>query len=223
MAILKTPMVKKSIDLMVFDLDGTLVASGKDLAGAVNFALREIGLPLKKEAEIISFVGDGVRKLIERAAGINKEDILEKALEIFSEYYEEHLLDNTRLYPHVLDVLNKFSGKTKVVLTNKRHKYAKSIAQGLNIEMHFDDIIGADTFPYQKPDARLIDNLLAKYDIDRKKAVMIGDGINDILLAKNSGILSVAYLSGLGKRDDLLAAQADYYCESMDEIVSLFV
>ncbi len=209
--------------MMVFDLDGTLVASGADLAAAVNFTLGKIGLPLKRKEEILGFVGDGVRKLIERAAAVNQEEILKKALEIFSEYYEEHLLDNTRLYPQVLDVLNNFSGKIKVILTNKRHKYTMSIVKGLNIDVHFDDIIGADTFPYQKPDARLIAYLLAKYDIDKRKAVMIGDGINDILLAKNSGILSVAYLNGLGKREDLLAAQADYYCESMGEIVSLFV
>ena len=208
--------------MMVFDLDGTLVASGTDLAAAVNFTLGKIGLPLKRKEEVLGFVGDGVRKLLERAAAVNQEEILEQALEIFSEYYEEHLLDSTRLYPHVLDVLNNFSGKTKVIVTNKRHKYTMSIVQGLNIDAHFDDIIGADTFPYQKPDARLIAHLLAKYDIDKSKAVMIGDGINDILLAKNSGILSVAYLSGLGKKEDLLTAQADYYCESMDEIVSLF-
>ncbi len=209
--------------MMVFDLDGTLVASGADLAAAVNFTLGKIGLPLKRKEEILGFVGDGVRKLMERAAAVNQEEILEKALEIFSEYYEEHLLDNTRLYPQVLDVLNNFSGKTKVIVTNKRHKYTMSIVRGLNIVQHFDDIIGADTFPYQKPDARLIENLLARYGIDKRKAVMIGDGINDILLAKNSGIFSVACLSGLGKKEDLLAAQADYYCESMEEIISLFV
>ncbi|HPD56529.1 MAG TPA: HAD-IA family hydrolase [Smithellaceae bacterium] len=215
-------MRKKKIDLMGFDLDGTLVASGDDLAAAVNFTLGKIGLPLKRNEEIMGFVGDGVRKLLERAAAVNQEKILEKALEIFSDYYEKHLLDSTRLYPHVLDVLNNYSGKTKVVVTNKRYKYAMSIVQGLSIDMHFDDIIGADTFPYQKPDARLVAHLLNKYNIDKSKAVMIGDGINDILLAKNSGILSVAHLSGLGKKEDLLAAQADYYCESMDEIVSLF-
>ena len=213
----------KNIDLMVFDLDGTLISSGKDLAAAVNFTLRKIGLPLKHEREIIGFVGDGVRKLIERAVGSARERDVEKALAIFSEYYEEHLLDTTSLYPGVADMLNNFSDKTKVILTNKRYKYTLTIIRGLKVEECFADVIGADTFPYQKPDARLIDHLLHRYGVAKSRAVMIGDGINDILLAKNSGILSVACLHGLGKKEELVAAQADYYCKRITEINSLFV
>ena len=76
--------------------------------------------------------------------------------------------------------------------------------------------------PYKKPDKRLVDYLLHKYNKEKEKTVIIGDGINDIALAKNSGILSCAYLNGLGKRKDLLAADADYYCENLLEINSLF-
>ena len=84
------------------------------------------------------------------------------------------------------------------------------------------EIIGDGSFPYRKPDHRLVDYLLDKYTMEKEKVVIIGDGINDIALAKNSGIFSCAYLNGLGKPEDLLAANADYYCEKLSEISSLF-
>jgi len=213
----------KKIDLMIFDLDGTIVSSGADLARAINYTLKELGLPQRTETEIIGFVGDGVKNLIEKALGNQEGSVVDEALAIFSDYYSEHLVENTKLYPHVLDVLKNFAKKTKVILTNKRHKFSLSITRGLKIDKYFEDIIGADSMPYKKPDARLIDYLLNKYSVEKDKVVMIGDGINDIYLAKNSGILSVVFLNGLGNRDDLLAECADYYCESLKEINSLFI
>jgi len=213
----------KKIDLMIFDLDGTLVSSGTDLAVAVNYTLKELGLPPRPEKEIIGFVGDGIRKLIQRSLGDLREGFVDNALKIFTDYYSEHLLDNTNLYPDVLDVLTNFADKTKIILTNKRYEFTLKIVRGLNLENHFNEIIGADTLPYQKPDARLIDYLLHKYEVKKDKTVMIGDGINDIYVAKNAGIISAAYLNGLGSKDDLLAAKADYYCESLLELNSLFI
>ncbi len=213
----------KKIDLMIFDLDGTLVSSGTDLAVAVNYTLKELGLPQRTKKEIIGFVGDGVRKLIERALGDRQEKLVDNALEIFTDYYREHLLDNTKLYPNVTDVLTNFADKTKIILTNKRYEFTIKIAKALKLEKHFHEIIGVDTLPYQKPDGRLIDYLLDKYRVEKDKTVMIGDGINDIYVAKNAGIISAAYLNGLGFKDDLLAAKADYYCESLWELNSLFI
>src|SRR4030065_472733 len=174
----------KKLDLMIFDLDGTLVSSGTDLAVAVNYTLKELGLPPRTEKEIIGFVGDGVRKLIEKSLGDLREGVVDKALKIFTDYYSDHLLDNTNLYPDVLDVLTNFADKTKIILTNKRYELTLKIARALNLENHFHQIIGADTLPYQKPDARLIDYLLHKYEAEKDKTVMIGDGINDIYVAK---------------------------------------
>ncbi len=92
----------------------------------------------------------------------------------------------------------------------------------MNIESYFAEIIGADSTPYQKPDPRLIDYLLNKYGTAKKKTVIIGDGVNDIAIAKNSGIMSCSYLNGLGNRQDLLSLKADYYCDSLLEVNLLF-
>lgn len=212
----------KQIDLMIFDFDGTLVSSGADLALAINYTLVSLKLRKRTKKEIIGFVGDGVRKLMERALGSDHVQYLEPAMNIFADYYGRHLLDNTRLYPHVLDILKHFENTKKVILTNKRHKYTLAIAQGLNIAKYFVEIIGADSMPFQKPDKHLMDYLLNKYGAEKKRTVIIGDGVNDIMTAKNSDTLSCAYLNGLGNRQQLLSLNADYYCESLMEINLLF-
>ena len=98
----------KKVDLMIFDLDGTLVSSGADLIQSINYTLNALKLKEKSEKEILSFVGDGVRKLIERALGQDHIKYHEEAMIIFTDYYGKHLLDNTVLYPQVEDVLNNF-------------------------------------------------------------------------------------------------------------------
>jgi phosphoglycolate phosphatase len=212
----------KKVDLMVFDFDGTLVSTGADLIQAINYTLNALKLKKRREKEILSFVGDGISKLIERALGQDHIKYHEEAMSIFSEYYRQHLLDNTKLYPQAEEVLKNFENMTKAILTNKRYNFTLAIAQGLNIAKYFVEIIGADSAPFQKPDRRVIDYLLNKYGVAKENTLIIGDGINDIAVAKNSGILSCAYLNGLGNRQDLLSLNADYYCDDLLEINSLF-
>jgi phosphoglycolate phosphatase len=212
----------KKIDLMIFDFDGTLVSSGADLINSINYTLNALKLEKRREREIISFVGNGINNLIERALGQNHIKYHEEALKIFTDYYGKHLLDNTGLCPRVEEVLKNFENKTKIILTNKRYNFTLAIAQGLDIARYFVEIIGADSTPFQKPDRRVIDYILNKYEVVKEKTLIIGDGINDIAVAKNSGILSCACLNGLGNRQDLLNLNADYYCEDLLEMNSLF-
>ena len=212
----------KKVELMIFDLDGTLVSSGADLIQSINYTLNTLKLKEKPEKEILSFVGDGVKKLIEKVLGQDHIKYYEEAMIIFTDYYGKHLLDNTGLCPQVEEVLNNFVNKTKIILTNKRYNFTSAIAQGLKIAKYFVEIIGADSTPFKKPDRRVIYYILNKYAVAKEKTLIIGDGINDIAVAKNSGILSCAYLSGLGNRQDLLNLNADYYCEDLLKINSLF-
>ena len=123
----------KKVDLMIFDLDGTLVSSGADLIQSINYTLNALKLKEKPEKEILSFVGDGVRKLIEKVLGQDHIKYREEAMIIFTDYYSNHLLDNTVLSPQVEAVLNNFKNKTKIILTNKLYNFTLAIAQGLNI------------------------------------------------------------------------------------------
>jgi phosphoglycolate phosphatase len=212
----------KSVDLMIFDLDGTLVTSGPDIAASVNDTLATLGLPAIEEAMILEFVGDGVKKLIERSLGPALQVRIEEALIIFSRHYEEHMLDTTTLYPGVIEVLRHFHEKKKVVLTNKRHRFAAAMINALRLTHCFDDILGADSTPYIKPDARLAGLLLTRFGARPDRTVIIGDGVNDILLAKHAGLLSCALLNGLTGRETLLNLKPDYSCEHLPEITSIF-
>lgn len=212
----------KKVDLLIFDFDGTLVETGTDLVQAINYMLKALRLPERPAAEIISFVGNGINSLIEKALGEGRAELVENALDIFTQYYSDHLLDNARLYHQVEDVLIHFAGKEKIILTNKRYKYTIPIARGLDIEKYFVEIIGSDSTPYKKPDARVVDIILNKYGTAKEKTVIIGDGVNDILVARNSGILCCAYLNGLGDRQELLSMDADYYVENHSEVITLF-
>ncbi len=212
----------KKVDLMIFDFDGTIVDTGEDLVSSVNHTLASMRLDVRPHEEIIGFVGDGVKKLIERSLGEKHQDRLEEAMKIFGSHYEKHLLDKTVLYPQIEDVLKYFNHKMKVILTNKRYHLTVAIARGLHVDRYFMEIVGADSTPFLKPDRRPVDYLLEKYNVAPQKAVMIGDGANDIGVAKNAGIISCAYLNGLGGREKLLALGADYYCENLNEINSLF-
>ncbi|MBA4398090.1 MAG: hypothetical protein C0394_12010 [Syntrophus sp. (in: bacteria)] len=212
----------KSVDLMIFDLDGTLVTSGKDIAASVSYTLAEMGLPALDETRILTFIGDGVKKLIERSLGPALQARFEEALGLFSRHYEEHMLDSTTLYPEVAEVLRHFHEKKKIVLTNKRHRFAVDMCAALQLTPCFDDILGADSTPYIKPDARLADALLARFHARPERTVIVGDGVNDILLAKNAGLISCALLNGLTGRETLLNLNPDYSCEHLSEITKTF-
>lgn len=212
----------KKVDLMIFDFDGTLADTGADLVTSVNYTLTAMRLNTRTPQEILSFVGDGIKKLIERALEEDHHNRLNEAMNIFTGHYEKHLLDQTVLYPHIEDVLKFFNHKMKVILTNKRHHLALAIARGLRIDRYFMEIVGADSTPYQKPDQRVVEYLLERYNVAPQKAVIIGDGVNDIAVAKNAGISSCAYLNGLGDREALIQMKADFYCENILEVNALF-
>ncbi len=212
----------REVDLLIFDLDGTLAATGDDLAGAVNYTLRNLGLGELDRQLILSYVGDGVQELIRRTLGPDRQEAFTAAMPVFLEYYGEHLLDRTLLYPGVREVLACFAGKRKVVISNKRQDFTTRIIEGLGIAHNFDDVVGGDRHPYKKPDARLATRYLEKYGIIPSRAAVVGDGPNDILLAKNAGMVSCAFLNGLIDRAKLLPLRPDLTCENLTELCRLF-
>lgn len=210
------------VEFLIFDLDGTLAATGKDLVTAVNYTMEALGLATLDHKSVISFVGDGVEELIKRALGEKNKESFAQAMKIFLEYYGDHLLDQTVLCPGAKECLNYFSAKRKVVISNKRQDFTARIVQGLGIAPFFEDVVGGDVMPYKKPDPRLVEPYLKRFNVSREQTVIVGDGHNDILLAKNAGVRSCACLNGLVHRDKLLKLQPDYVCESLLELSELF-
>lgn len=211
------------IDLMVFDFDGTLVNSGGDIASSVNYTLNALHFPIIGKDEIISYIGDGVQKLMERSMGKNNQHLFDDALRIFSDHYAKHMLDTTTLCDSVIEVLEHFGKKKKLIVTNKRKYFTVAMADAFHISHYFEDIIGADSTPYKKPDPRLLIPLITKYGVDNGNTVVIGDGVNDVMLAKYSSVLSCALVNGLTPRNILGSLNPDFTCEGLSELKSLFM
>ena len=212
----------KPIDLFIFDLDGTLADTARDLVESVNHTLNALAFPGLEAETIIGYVGDGTEALMLRSLGPERQERVREALTIFSAHHEEHLLDHTVLYPGVFSCLEHFRLKKKVVLSNKNQTFTERIVRALGIEDCFLKVMGGDAMPFMKPDARLLPPLLQTFAARPERTVIVGDGRNDILLAKNAGILSCACLRGLTKREILLDLQPDFACENLAELPNLF-
>jgi len=128
---------KREVDLIFFDLDGTLADTGRDLATSVNYTLTTLGLPALPQEKIRGFIGDGVKELVLRALGEEHNHLFPRAMELFLRHYGEHLLDTTQLYPGVRECLEYFRTKKKVVLSNKRQEFVEKILESLLIRPIF--------------------------------------------------------------------------------------
>lgn len=201
--------------LWVFDLDGTLADTKENIVFITNKTLCDIGFdPLGCEI-IVSFVGDGSRRLLKKCLEYYKcsdDKIYEKALTILFEYYYEYIEEYTYLYHTVEETLAILPG-TKVVLTNKPGKMAKRLLPSLKIDHYFQEIIGGDVPEYLKPNPHYLNYFMQKYPA--KDTYMIGDSVVDIQVAKNAGATSIAVTYGFNPKEDLLLADIiiDEFCE----------
>jgi len=179
------------MDLLIFDLDGTLIDSKLDLAYAVNATRAHMGMgPLKIEL-ISSYVGEGAPVLIRRALGPEApEAAVQEGLEFFLEYYREHKLDHTGLYPGVKESLDRLraAGKRLAILTNKPVAVSRSIVEGLGVSGHFFQVYGGNSFDFKKPHPIGVQKLIAEAGVDRAATLMVGDSSVDVQTARNAGV-----------------------------------
>ncbi|MGH7493854.1 MAG: HAD family hydrolase [bacterium] len=215
-------VVAHNIDLLIFDLDGTLVDTRQDLANAVNFALQQMGKrPLTLE-KVTSLVGDGVRTLLERALAVEGEATLAKALAYFRGFYAGHLSDHSRLYPHMRDVLAHFRAKKKAVLSNKPQEFTYALLERLELLPAFEWVIGGHAGLPLKPDPQALQSILEQSSTPGERAAMIGDGENDILAGKAAGVTTCAVTYGFRPVEKLLALQPDLVAHAPEDLMSLF-
>ena len=179
------------MDLVIFDLDGTLVDSRMDLANAVNAARAHLGKgPLENE-RVYSYVGNGAPLLIRRSLGPQTTEAeIQEALEFFLEYYGEHDLDHTSLYPGVREALDRLhaAGKRMAVLTNKPVRMSRAIVDGLGVGGRFFQVYGGNSFEFKKPNPIGVEALMKEAGVGREDAVMVGDSSVDVHTARNAGI-----------------------------------
>lgn len=211
------------VDLIIFDLDGTLADTKEDIARAVHLTLVELNLPPVPREVVYTYVGDGVKKLIQRAVSqIHHEDAFDRALAVFRRHYLEHLLDTTRFYPGMEEVLDHYARKTLAVVTNKPIEYTHKLLRGLDQERRFAVVLGGDSTPHLKPHPGMILEVLRQTGIDRERAFMIGDMPNDILAARAAGVRVCGVGYGLGDPAAVRAAGPDAFAEKVPALLTLF-
>jgi phosphoglycolate phosphatase len=208
------------MDLLVFDLDGTLIDSKMDLALAVNATRTHMGLGPLDVALVSTYVGNGAPVLIRRALGDQAPEAqVEEALEFFLEYYRAHDLDNTRLYPGVKESLDRLrdAGRHLAVLTNKPVAMSRAIVDGLGIGAHFFRVYGGNSFDFKKPHPIGMETLVAEAAVDRARALMVGDSSVDIQTARNAGVRSCGVTYGFAP-ESLRDPAPDLLVDHMEEL-----
>ncbi len=179
------------MDLLIFDLDGTLIDSKMDLAQAVNATRANLGLPPLDLEQVNSYVGNGAPTLIRKALGPDfSDEEIKKALEYFLEYYRGHLLDHTMLYGGMKECLDQFqaNGVKMAVLTNKPVRISIEILKGLGVADHFFRVYGGNSFEQKKPDPVGVEALIAEAGVPKERTMFVGDSSVDVKTARNAGV-----------------------------------
>jgi phosphoglycolate phosphatase len=194
----------RSIKLVIFDLDGTLIDSRLDLVHSVNAALRHIGRAELPDDLIASYVGDGAPILIQRALGSEATDeaLVRNGLEFFLSYYREHKLDHTTVYPGIAEALaaiqHSANGvqRAMAVLSNKPVNPSRAIVEALGLSPFFSHVYGGNSFPSKKPDPEGVRKLLKESNADAEQAAIVGDSHVDVRTGRNAGLWTIGVTYG---------------------------
>ena len=216
-----TTTKKYAVRGLVFDLDGTLIDSKMDLIHSVNAMLTEMGRAKLSDEVISSYIGHGAPLLVSRAlGGVAKEDELSRGLTYFLDYYEEHKLDNTCLYPETVETLAKLSEQkiAMAVLTNKPVKISVRILEALGVAKYFRLIYGGNSFETKKPDPLGAKAILGEFGIPAGQSMMIGDSEVDIQTARNANMIATAVNYGFGIHDRE-QHPADIYLDRISDLL----
>lgn len=207
-----------SFRLLVFDFDGTLVDTKQDIADSVNRVLNELGLRTLDREILHTFIGKGVNHLMTRSLEGTGYDDLPRAIDAFMRHYEEHLMDQTDLFPNCRETLDYFSNKENTILSNKPTRFISRILEALDCEAPFSTIIGGDLMPAKKPDPGGLLHILEKHQVRPEETLMIGDSLVDVETGKRAGVKTCGVTYGHAGRESLESAQPDWIIDDLFEL-----
>lgn len=203
----------------IFDLDGTLLNTLDDIADSCNHVLQKNGYATRTAGEIRLMIGDGLRKLMERASGVAEPDKLSLLHKEMREYYQAHLDEKTRPYPGVGDLLGRLAGLgfPLAVLSNKAHPFSRSLVRRFFPDIPFQAVEGQrEGFP-PKPDPAGVLRITGIFGQAPAEIGLVGDSRVDMLTAVNSGAFPIGVTWGFRDRDELLAHGAKILLDRPEE------
>lgn len=212
----------------LFDLDGTLVDTSRDISANLNRALNSYGYDQLDHELILSYVGNGAQYLVTKCIQHHEpsvlvdDELVTKIWEKFRDHYREHIIDEAEPYPGVVDFLIK-ENRPMGVISNKPEEFVRGVLNALGLGKHFKFMWGRDTLPVSKPDPQVIRFGIHELGLDEAKAVcMVGDHMVDTRAAKGAGAISVALASGFTPQDQLKEADPDFLFKDFNSFAEVF-
>lgn len=208
--------------LIIFDLDGTLIDSAEDIARSVNEVRAQLELPPLPLADVESCIGNGVRKLLERALPGREGEALDRAHEMYLPIYRRRLLDNTRPYPGVVPALEELDTpeRTLSVLTNKPHRESTLILEGLGLHARFSFVYGGDSFARKKPDPIGVRRLIDDAEATENETLFVGDSAVDLATARRAGVRCCLVTYGI-RPEKTASLEPDFRIDDFSELTSI--
>ena len=215
----------KRPDMVLIDVDGTLVDSVPDLAWCVDAMMRELGMPERGEKRVRHWVGNGVERLVQRALvnqldGEPETELYEKALPIFRELYSENTSKRSCLYDGVKQALDflKTTGVRMGCVTNKASQFTLPLLQDLGVRDYFEIVICGDEVEHKKPHPLPLLMAAEKLGTSPQASMMIGDSMSDVNAARAAEFQIVCMSYGYNHGEDISDYDPDAVIDSMDEI-----
>ncbi|MGE4318031.1 MAG: HAD family hydrolase [Deferribacterales bacterium] len=202
--------------LAIFDLDGTILDTLTDMHECLMDTMRHFSLPLFDKNTTKSYVGDGIRQLVIRAAG--KDSFTDDMETYFRAVYSENMTNNTRViddYACVLEYI-KSSGITAVILSNKIASLTSELAAHYGLDAYFARNYGGDSFGVKKPSPVPVQNIMKEFSASPENTIMIGDNHTDIESGYYAGVKTCFCSFGYG---NLSEVKADFVADKPEEII----
>ena len=214
--------------MILIDVDGTLVDSVPDLAWCVDEMMKSIDMPERGESAVREWVGNGVEKLVRRALSNSledepDEDLFKKAYPVFLELYKDNTCKRSTLYPGVIEALDYFAnqGYKLGCVTNKAEQFTRPLLDQLGLLSRFEVLICGDTLERKKPDPLPLLHAAEHFSVAPEKSLMIGDSISDVKAARAAGFHIVCMSYGYNHGVDIRDAKPDAVIDRMDDISKL--
>lgn len=220
-------MLKKP-QMILIDVDGTLVDSVPDLAYCVDEMMKRLGMPVHGEAKVRNWVGNGVERLVRRALigqldGEPDEALFERAYPVFLDLYAENTSGRSALYPGVEEGLAwmQAAGYRLGCVTNKAAQFTIPLLKDLGVYDRFEIVISGDTLPKKKPDPMPLLHAAEYFGAEPARALMIGDSVSDVKAARAAGFSIVCMSYGYNHGEDIRDSHPDAVIDTMAEIQNL--
>lgn len=209
----------RQLRAVVFDLDGTLVDSRRDIAEAANYALEKAGLATLPQPELESYVGDGAPLLMARAARLDVQDPrTAQMVADFLDYYAAHPVDYTSVMPGTLEALDALESYALGVCTNKPRRTTLAVLRGLELDRRFRGVVAGDDLPKRKPDPAMVLEAARQLGAPVTQVVMVGDGPQDVLSGRAAGARTVGVRGGIQAPERLAASEPDIMIDSLADL-----